>query len=481
MLKDSWKEQCGVMGVYGHSEAANLAYLGLYALQHRGQESAGIVASNGEQLISHRGLGLVADVFDEKIVRRLQGHAAIGHNRYSTSGAALLKNAQPLAVDYDEGGVAICHNGNITNALELRRELEAGGAIFQSTTDTEVILHLMARTTDKVFVERVVAALKQVQGAYALMFLNEKEMIAARDPHGFRPLVLGSLKETTIIASETCAFDLIDATYEREIEPGEILLVNERGRQSIQPQARVAPANCVFEYIYFARPDSSVGGRNVYEIRKALGRQLALEQPATGDLVIPVPDSGLPAALGYAEQTGLPFELGLIRNHYVGRTFIEPEERIRHFGVKIKLNPQRHILIGKRVVVVDDSIVRGTTCRKIVEMLRQAGAREVHLRISSPPIIGSCFYGVDTPEPDELIASKLDIPAVQDSIKADSLGYLSVKGLRAVIEERAGNRSLCAACFTRHYAVPVSGKSNRLIRHKFVEVEAGHPRKGGKK
>ncbi|OGL85883.1 amidophosphoribosyltransferase [Candidatus Uhrbacteria bacterium RIFCSPLOWO2_02_FULL_48_12] len=471
MLNDDWKEQCGVVGVHGHSEAANLVYLGLYALQHRGQESAGIVASDGNHLVSHRGLGLVADVFDEAIIRRLQGHAAIGHNRYSTSGATLLKNAQPLAVESAEGGVAVAHNGNITNAIQLRRELESIGSIFQSTTDTEVILHLMARAADKVTIGRVVTALKQVQGAYALVFLTEKEMIAARDPHGFRPLVLGSMGQTAIVASETCAFDLIGATYEREIEPGEILLINKGGCQSIHPLPRVTPASCVFEYIYFSRPDSCVYGRNVYLVRRAMGRQLAAEQPAHADLVVPVPDSGVPAALGYAEESKLPFEFGLIRNHYVGRTFIEPEQRIRDFGVKIKLNPQRHILTGKRVAVVDDSIVRGTTCRKLIKMIRDAGAKEVHMRISSPPIIGSCFYGVDTPIRDKLIASNHDVPGIREIIGADSLGYLSLEGLRAVIGENTGASELCAAYFTRRYAVPTTGESNRDGHYKVIDTD----------
>src|SRR5713101_6928584 len=417
-MLDSFHEECGVVGVYGHPEAANLVYLSLYALQHRGQESAGIVSADGKVLLSHRGMGLVADIFDEDIIRKLEGSAAIGHNRYSTSGSTLLKNAQPFCVDYVGGAVALSHNGNLTNYVELRRRLEADGRIFQSGTDSEVILHLIAMSKAERLVDRVVEALREVRGAYSLVFLSETEMIAARDPHGFRPLVLGRLRgqdrpsEGWVVASETCALDLVDAEYLREIETGEVVEFTATGMKSYRPFFPVEPKRCVFEYVYFARPDSRVYGRNVYQVRKDLGRRLARTHAVEADIVIPVPDSGVPAAIGYAEEAGLPFEMGLIRNHYVGRTFIEPQDSIRHFGVRLKLSPVRAIVDGKRVVVVDDSLVRGTTSQKIVQMVRHAGAREVHVRISSPPTIGSCFYGVDTPTTKELIASANPVEAI---------------------------------------------------------------------
>lgn len=461
---DRFREECGVVGVFGHPEAANLAYLSLYALQHRGQEGAGIVSSNDGVLLSHRGLGLVADVFDEKIIRRLRGHAAIGHNRYSTSGQTLLKNTQPFVVEYGRGGLAVAHNGNLVNAIELREQLTADGAIFQSNVDTEVIIHLMARSNGDRTIDRACAALAEVQGAYSLLFLRPNEMIAARDPNGFRPLVLGRLDGAVIVASETCALDLIGATYEREVEPGEVLRITAEGVESFHPFAKAPRNACVFEYIYFSRPDSRVYGRNVYEVRKQYGRRLAIEQPAAADIVIPVPDSGVPAALGYAEQAGLPFEMGLIRNHYVGRTFIEPRSSIRHFGVKVKLNAQADILRGKRVVVVDDSIVRGTTSQKIVQMVRQAGATEVHMRISSPPTKASCFYGVDTPTTEELIASGSSVERIREFITADSLGYLSEAGMYAFL--RPGeNNGFCDACFTGRYPVPVTdlGRKKQLV------------------
>jgi amidophosphoribosyltransferase len=462
-MRDRFREECGVVGIFGHPEAANLAYLSLFALQHRGQESAGIVSAKGDFLFSHRNLGLVADVFNEDIIRKLEGPAAIGHNRYSTSGQTLLKNTQPFVVEYG-GGLAVAHNGNLVNAKELRERLEAQGAIFQSTVDTEVIIHLMAASKGERTIDRVVAALHQVRGAYSLVFLTPRELIAARDPNGFRPLVLGRIKDAVVVASETCALDLIDATYERELDPGEVVRISEAGIESFHPFAAVPRTSCIFEYVYFARPDSRVYDRNVYEVRKQLGRQLAIEQPAEADIVIPVPDSGVPAALGYAKQVCLPFEMGLIRNHYVGRTFIEPRAAIRHFGVKVKLNAQADVLAGKRVIVVDDSIVRGTTSRKIVQMVRNAGAREVHMRISSPPTIGSCFYGVDTPTTEELIASSNHVEQIRDHITADSLGYLSVKGLYSFLQpgERDG---FCAACFTGRYPVPVTdqGRTHQLV------------------
>ena len=463
LMPDRFHEECGVVGVFGHPEAANLVYLSLYALQHRGQESAGIVSAKDSVLISHRGLGLVADVFSEEIIRKLEGPAAIGHNRYSTSGQTLLKNTQPFVVEYAGGGLAVAHNGNLVNAVELRGRLQERGAIFQSTVDTEVLIHLIAASPGKRVVDRIVDALREVRGAYSLVFLTPHELIAVRDPNGFRPLVLGRIKDAVVVASESCALDLIDAKYEREVEPGEVLRVTAAGIESFHPFPPAPPTRCIFEYIYFSRPDSRVYDRSVYEIRKQFGRQLAIEQPADADIVIPVPDSGMPAALGYAEQAGLRFEMGLIRNHYVGRTFIEPQDAIRHFGVRVKLNAQADLLRGKRVVVVDDSIVRGTTSRKIVHMVRNAGAREVHMRISSPPTIGSCFYGVDTPTPEELIASSNSVDAIRDFITADSLGFLSERGMYSFLQSGQHN-GFCAACFTGRYPVPVTdqGRTHQL-------------------
>src|SRR3989441_4027845 len=449
---DTSRGESGAVGVYGHPEAATLAYLGLSALQHRGQESAGIVASNGEALISRRGMGHVADIFQYDILARLRGHLAIGHNRYSTSGSTVLKNCQPFVVSWANGALAIAHNGNLVNADELRAKLEARGAIFQSTVDSEVIVHLIASSAEKTLLDRIIDALGQVRGAYSLVFMTEDRIIAARDPAGFRPLVLGRVGDAVVIASETCALDLVDARLEREIDPGEIVVVSERGVESIRPFPRSESHHCVFEYVYFARPDSQVFGRNVYEARKELGRQLARESAVPADIVIPVPDSGVPAAIGYAEEAGLPFEMGLIRNHYVGRTFIEPSSSIRHFGVKVKLNALREVLDGKRVVVVDDSIVRGTTSRKLVHMIRQAGAREVHMRISSPPTTHPCFYGIDTPTREELIASSHDVGEIREYLSADSLAYLSLAGLYAF----AGGRraGVCDACFPGRFPIP---------------------------
>jgi amidophosphoribosyltransferase len=468
-MGDRFREECGVVGVYGHPEAANLAYLALYALQHRGQESAGIVSAKDDILISHRGLGLVADVFGEDIIRKLEGPAAIGHNRYSTSGQTLLKNAQPFVVEYGRGGLAVAHNGNLVNARELRERLEGRGSIFQSNVDTEVIIHLIAAAKGERTVDRVISALSEVRGAYSMVFLTPRELIAARDPNGFRPLVLGRIKDAVVVASETCALDLLDAQYEREIEPGEVLWASAQGVESFRPFPATPRTSCIFEYIYFARPDSRVYDRNVYEIRKQLGRQLAMEQPVEADIVIPVPDSGVPAALGFAEQAGLPFEMGLIRNHYVGRTFIEPRDAIRHFGVKVKLNAQADVLRGKRVVVVDDSIVRGTTSRKIVTMVRHAGARAVHMRISSPPTIGSCYYGVDTPTSGELIAHANAVDEIRKFITADSLGFLSERGMYAFLKPGESN-GFCAACFTGRYPVPVTDQGRT---HQLVLFEAG--------
>jgi len=443
---------CGIFGIYNHLEASNLAYLGLYALQHRGQESAGIVSSDSSRLHQYRQMGLVSEVFTKEILKRLSGKSAIGHVRYSTAGSSELKNAQPFMVDYYKGGLAIAHNGNLSNAFFIRSELESRGSIFQSNMDTEVIVHLIARSKEKTFVERAVHALKQVEGAYSLLILTEKEMVAARDPFGFRPLILGQLKDAPVVASETCAFDLIGATFVREIEPGEVLLINEEGIKSFKPFPHKPHHQCIFEFIYFARPDSFIFKRNVYEVRKSLGVQLAKESPAEVDMVIPIPDSGFPATLGYAAESKIPLELGMIRNHYIGRTFIEPEKRIRHFGVKIKLNPVRELLKSKRIVTVDDSIVRATTSRKINKMFRNAGAKEVHVRISSPPITHPCFFGIDTPKRSELIASSHKIKEIQKFINARSLHYLSLEGLKKCMKE--GAESFCYACFTGDYPLP---------------------------
>jgi amidophosphoribosyltransferase len=457
------------VAVHGHPEAATLAYLALYALQHRGQESAGIVASNGEALIAHRGMGLVADIFDQDTVRRLEGRLAIGHNRYSTSGMTVLKNCQPFVVEWAQGALAIGHNGNLVNAALLRRQLEERGSIFQSTSDTEVIIHLIAASREGTLFDRVVDALGHVQGAYSLVMMSEDRIIAARDPSGFRPLVLGRLGDTVVVTSETCALDLVDATYEREVEPGEVMEITSEGIRSERPFPARPRHHCVFEYVYFARPDSDVYGRNVYQVRKLLGRQLARESPVPADIVIPVPDSGVPAAIGYAEEANLPFEMGLIRNHYVGRTFIEPADSIRHFGVKVKLNALREVLAGKRVVVVDDSIVRGTTSRKLVHMIRQAGALEVHMRISSPPTTNPCYYGIDTPTREELIASSQSLDEIRGYLGADSIAYLSQAGLYAF---RGGEgNGFCDACFTGRYPVPLVEEGRARQLHLFEARE----------
>jgi len=447
---DAFHEECGVFGVFGHPEAANLAYLGLYALQHRGQESAGIVSSNGKSLISHRGMGLVADVFNGEIVARLEGTSAIGHNRYSTTGSTSLKNCQPLVVEYAKGGLALAHNGNLVNFAELREKLDT---VFQSSSDSEIIIHLIAASHAPALPERVAEALAQVRGAYSLVLLTENTMIAVRDPFGFRPLVLGKLHGATIVSSETCALNLINAEYVREIEPGEMLVVNEEGVRSIRPFAPAPLKRCIFEYVYFARPDSLLYGRNVYQVRKQQGRALARECPADADIVVPVPDSGNAAALGYAEESRLQFEMALVRSHYVGRTFIEPRQSIRHFGVKIKFSPVAELLRNKRIVLIEDSLVRGTTLSKVIPMLRRAGARAVHVRIAAPPTTHSCFYGIDTPTREELTASSHSIEEIRRYIDADSLGYLSWDGLYSFLGE--SREGYCDACFTGNYPVEI--------------------------
>jgi amidophosphoribosyltransferase len=454
-------EKCGIFGVYRHPEAAKLTYLGLYALQHRGQESSGIVSSDGTTLHAEIGMGLVADVFGERRLAKLPGPMAIGHNRYSTTGSTLLRNAQPLVISYAGGSLAVAHNGNLVNAPEIRRDLEHDGAIFRSTTDTEVIVHLIARSPEARLADQVVDALRRVRGAYSLLLMTEKEMIGVRDSFGFRPLVLGRIGDKTfILSSETCALDLIEAEYVRDIEPGEMVVIRDGGVEFFRPFPHTRQAFCIFEFIYFARPDSIIFEKNVYPIRKALGKQLAREAYVEADVVIPVPDSGVPAALGFAEEAGIPFEMGLIRNHYVGRTFIEPQQAIRHFGAKVKLNPVKHFLHGKRVVVVDDSIVRGTTGQKIITMLKNAGAKEVHVRISSPPSISPCFYGIDTPSKRELIAANHSVEEIRAFLGADSLAYLSLNGLLQTVSPD-GHR-FCTACFTGDY--PAGSPSEELLQ-----------------
>jgi amidophosphoribosyltransferase len=473
---------CGVFGIYGHPEAANLAYLGLHALQHRGQESAGIVTSDGAQLYAHRAMGLVQDAFREEHLAKLPGKIAIGHVRYSTAGGSHLKNAQPFAVDYARGSLAVCHNGNLTNAEELRAELEAQGSIFQSSADTEVIVHLVAKSTQVAIEDRISDALARVEGAYSLLFMNEDTVIAVRDPRGIRPMCLGILpgqRDAHVFASEPTAFDLIDAEYVRDVEPGEMIVIDHTGMRSIPLPQRADKKRCVFEYVYFARPDSYFAGatepgsprgtkRSVYDVRKALGEKLAAEHPIEADVVIPVPDSGVPSAIGYAATLKIPFEMGLIRSHYVGRTFIEPQQSIRHFGVRLKLNTVENIIRGKRVVVLDDSIVRGTTSRKIVKMVRDAGAREVHLRISSPPTEWPCYYGIDTPTRRELIASSHSVDEIARYVTADSLEYLSLDGmLEAVAGKNASDtekNAFCHACFSGKYAISFTPPSKRQVR-----------------
>jgi amidophosphoribosyltransferase len=431
---DRLREECGVFGIYGHPDAAALTALGLHALQHRGQEAAGIVSFDGERFQTERRLGLVGDHFSsEKVINRLQGSSALGHVRYSTTGETILRNVQPLFAELAAGGFAVAHNGNLTNGLTLRRELIAQGAICQSTSDTEVILHLVARSQKTRMVERYIDALRALEGAYALVALTNKKLIGARDPNGIRPLILGELNGAHILCSETCALDIIGAKYIREIENGEVVVISDDGIESLRPFPRQPARPCIFEYIYFSRPDSMLGGRSIYEVRKAMGRELARESAVDADVIVPIPDSGVPAALGYAQETGIPFELGIIRNHYVGRTFIEPTQTIRSLGVKLKHNANRAVVQGKRVVLVDDSIVRGTTSVKIVRMMYEAGAKEVHMRISSPPIKHPDFYGIDTPEQKSLLAATHTLEEMRQYIGVDSLAFVSVDGVyRAV-------------------------------------------------
>jgi len=458
---DKFHEECAVVGVIGDPEAAKYCYLGLYAMQHRGQEGAGIVSTDGKQMYVHRDSGLVADVFDAESLSGLQGSAAVGHTRYATFGGKDKSNLQPFVANFAHRSFAVAHNGNLVNATEVRSELESTGAIFSTTSDTEVFLHLVARTSgDKPLAERFASVLTRVQGAYSLAVLSYGSLIAVRDPSGVRPLSLGKIGDGYVVASETCAFDLIGAEWIRDIQPGEILQISSDGKMNsiFLPRPKHA-AFCVFEFVYFSRPDSAIDGRSVYAARHQLGVELAREHPIEADLVIPVPDSGVPAALGYAHESKIPFELGLVRNHYVGRTFIEPKQSIRDFGVKVKLNANRAVLDGKRVVVVDDSIVRGTTCRKIVKMLRAAGAKEVHFRISSPPTVGPCHYGIDTPSREELIASTHSLPEIKAYIDSDSLAYLSVDGMYRAVKGSQDN--FCDACFTNNYRLGLPAENGK--------------------
>jgi amidophosphoribosyltransferase len=476
---DKFREECGVVAIYAHPEAEKLAYLGLHALQHRGQESAGIVSSDGMNLRAHKAMGLVADIFVEDVLTKLRGMLAIGHTRYSTTGDSALLNAQPILVQSNKGPIAVAHNGNLVNAQEIRTRLEAQGSIFQTTSDTEVIVHLIALSREHTLPEAMADALRRVEGAFSLVMVSTDRVFAARDPRGFRPLAMGripardGLKQDTIVfASETCAFDLIGATYEREVKPGELVIVGPEGIASRFYSPAATQSSCIFEHVYFSRPDSQVFGRSVQVSREELGRQLARETGVEGDIVVPVPDSGVTAALGYAAESGIPFRFALIRNHYVGRTFIEPKQSVRDFGVRLKLNPVRSLLEGKRVILIDDSIVRGTTSKKIVRMVRNAGAKEVHMRISCPPTISPCFYGVDTPSKSQLIAANRSIDEIRDFMGADSLAYLSLEGLKKACGE-GELTTYCSACYTGNYptnwvdvdeiqpATPVSISSTR--------------------
>lgn len=460
--EDKFHDECGVVAIHGHPEAAKLAYLGLYALQHRGQESAGIATYDGDRMNLEVGMGLVADVFNEQRLSKLPGRFAIGHNRYSTAGESRIKNAQPCLIEYAHGPLSLAHNGNLVNADAIRDELVEYGAIFQSTNDSEVILHLIAQSDAEEFLERVVEALSQISGAYSIALMSEDEIIAVRDPMGFRPLCLGKVDDAYVVASESCVMDLIEAEFIREVEPGEVLVINKEGIKSYFPFQRQVTKNCIFEHIYFARPDSFMYGDYVYQTRKRMGHALAAQAPVDADIVVPVPDSGNLSALGFAEASGIPYEMALIRNHYVGRTFIEPMSQIRHFGVKVKLNIVKELIRDKRVVIIDDSIVRGTTSRKIVKMVRDGGAKEVHLRISSPPSLFPCFYGIDTPEREQLIASRHTLEETRRFVDADSLEYLELERMLEVTGRKPD--SFCAACFNGEYPIAIDGKGPMPIQ-----------------
>ena len=462
LADDHFHEECGVFGIFGHVDSAAHTALGLHALQHRGQESAGIVSFDGEQFHQHRALGRVGDIFgSQQVIDRLTGSVAIGHNRYSTTGGTLLRNVQPLFAEFDFGGLAVAHNGNLTNAYALRQSLVKRGCIFQSTMDTEVIIHLIAISSGATVVDRLVDALKQIDGAYSLVAMTGDSLIGVRDPLGVRPLVMGRIGDAIILASETCALDIIGAKFVRDVEPGEVVIVSAAGLQSIKPFAGTPNRFCIFEYIYFSRPDSTVENKNVYEIRKRIGAQLARESPVPADMVVPVPDSGVPAALGFAEEAAISFDFGIVRNHYVGRTFIEPTDRIRHLGVKLKHNANSAHLKNKRVILVDDSIVRGTTSLKIVEMVREAGAAEIHVRVSSPPTAFPCYYGIDTPDADALLAANYDVEAMAKYIGVDSLAFLSIDGLYKAVGEPgrdAESPQYCDACFTGDYPIALTDR-----------------------
>ena len=448
---DKFKDECGVFGIYGHDNAASLTYLGLYALQHRGQESAGIATANDGKLTLRRAMGYVGDAFNDRMLSELPGRSAIGHVRYSTFGDSRIVNAQPILIDCAHGQIALCHNGNLVNAGDLREQLVRAGSIFQTNSDTEVILHLYAKSVAETAEDAIVESVSQVSGAFSLVMLTPDSLIAVRDPHGFRPLALGRIGDTYVVCSETCAMDLIGAEYVREVEPGEVLVIGPSGLRSYMPFAPTPSAHCIFEHVYFARPDSYVFGKSVNEVRTNLGRLLADESGVEADAVVPIPDSGLCAALGYAESSGVPLKMGLIRNHYVGRTFIQPHQSVRGLKVKVKLNTVRSILEGKRIVLVDDSIVRGTTSKKIVSMIKAAGAREVHMRISCPPTVSPCYYGIDTPHRDELIAAKHSVDEIRDYMGADTLAYLSMDGLQQAVGD--SHPDYCTACYTKNYPV----------------------------
>jgi amidophosphoribosyltransferase len=462
MMFDKFREACGVFGIYGHAEAAKLTYLGLYALQHRGQESAGITASDGVRIRTVREMGYVNEIFDQEALSRLPGSLAIGHTRYSTAGESKLSNAQPILIDCVHGRIAIAHNGNIVNANEIKDRLVREGSIFQTSSDTEVVVHLYARSQAGTFADALVESIAQLSGAFSFAIMTKDHLIAARDPHGFRPLALGRLGDAWVVCSETCALDLINATYVRDVEPGEVLVIGADGVKSLRAFPNAKLAHCVFEHVYFARPDSEVFGQGVNEVRTNLGRLLARETGVPADVVVPIPDSGVCAAIGYSEEAQTPMRFGLIRNHYVGRTFIEPAQSIRHFGVKVKLNPVKGILAGQRVVLIDDSIVRGTTSRKIVKMVRAAGAREVHLRISCPPTVSPCFYGVDTPRRSELIAATHSLDEIRKYVGADTLGYLSLEGLLEAVGKR--QQHYCTSCYTGQYPVAFPRDENAYLQ-----------------
>lgn len=473
---DRLKEECGVFGIFGHQDAAAITALGLHALQHRGQEAAGIISFDGAQFQTERRLGLVGDNFNKRnIIERLKGTSAVGHVRYSTTGDTIMRNVQPLFAEHSRGGFAMCHNGNLTNAITLRKDLVKEGAIFQSTSDTEVLLHLLARSKKREFVSRFTEAVLQIEGAFALTCLTNKKLVGVRDPLGIRPLLLGRLGESWVLASETCAFDIVGAEFIREIENGEIVVITENGIQSYHPFRKEEPRPCIFEYIYFARPDSIASGKSIYEVRKNMGEQLAIESPVEADVIIPIPDSGVPAAIGYAQKSGIPFELGIIRNHYVGRTFIEPEQRIRQLGVKLKHSANRSMVEGKRVVLIDDSIVRGTTSLKLVSMMYEAGAKEVHMRISSPPITHPDFYGIDTPNEEKLLAANYDIEGMRKFMGADSLAFISVDGIYRAMGHKARNNEkpqYTDHCFTGDYPTPLTDKNSEEEPHPSLLYEA---------